>query len=225
MLPTSFRETQSCLSPMRHSCQGTSVRGRRREVLSSFYWPGVTAAVKKFGQSCDICQRVVPKGTTRKAPLGSPPLVDTPFSQVAIDLVGPISPASKAGNRSILTWVDYATRYPEAVALKGTEKERVAEALMDIFCRIVVPREILSDRGTQFTSDLMKEASRLLGVKQLHTTPYHPQANGLVERFNGVLKSVLKKMCEERPVDWDRYLAAALFAYRGSTAKPGVLPL
>jgi len=60
----------------------------------------------------------------------------------------------------------------------------------------------------------MKEVGRLLSVKQLTTTPYHPQCNGLVERFNGTLKTMLRRMCSERPQDWDRYLDAVLFAYR-----------
>jgi len=62
----------------------------------------------------------------------------------------------------------------------------------------------------------MKEIGRLLSVKQLTTNPYHPQCNGLVERFNGTLKTMLKQMCAERPKDWDRYLDAILFAYRES---------
>lgn len=113
-----------------------------------------------------------------------------------------------------MTLVDYATRYPEAVALKSIETEIVAEGLVEIFSRVGMPSEVLSDRGSQFTSGIMKEVSRLLGVTQLYTTPYHPQCNGLVEKFNGTLKGMLKKLCEERPSDWDRYIPAALFAYR-----------
>ena len=63
-------------------------------------------------------------------------------------------------------------------------------------------------------SDVMKEVSRLLSIQNQVTTPYHPQANGLVERFNGTLKAMLKKLCVERPRDWDRYLESVLFAYR-----------
>ena len=104
----------------------------------------------------------------------------------------------------MLTLVDYATRYPEATALKNIDTETVAEAMITIFSRIGVPNEILSDQGAQFLSSVMKEVSRLLSVRQLVTTPYHPQCNGLVERFNGTLKEMLKKMCAERPKDWDR---------------------
>lgn len=183
-------------------------------ILAQFYWPGMHEEIRRFCISCDICQRTVDKGRVPKAPLGVMPLIDTPFRRVAIDLVGPIYPATDRGNRYILTLVDFATRYPEAVPLKQIDTERVAEALLDIFTRVGVPNEILSDMGKQFTSDLMKAIGRLLTIRPLTTTPYHPQCNGLVERFNGTLKRMLRRMCAERPKDWDRYLSAILFAYR-----------
>lgn len=105
-----------------------------------------------------------------------------------------------------MTVVDFATRYPEAVALKGIETEMVAEALVDIFCRTGVPKEMLTDMGSQFTSELMAEVSRLLSMRQLTTTPYHPMCSGLVERFNGTLKQILGRLCSERPADWDKYV-------------------
>ncbi|XP_070385441.1 uncharacterized protein [Dermacentor albipictus] len=192
-------------------------QGTKKTVLkvqTEFFWPGLQADAKRFVASCDSCQRTTPRGHTRKAPLVRVPVIQTPFQRVAVDIVGPLNPKSAQGNRYILTMVDYATRYPDAVALPSVETERVAEALVEMFSRVGVPREVLSDRGTNFTSDVMKEVSRLLSIKQLHTTPYHPMANGLVERFNGTLKQMLKRMCQERPRDWDRYLAPLLFAYR-----------
>ncbi|MEL7308157.1 MAG: transposase family protein, partial [Pseudomonadota bacterium] len=105
-----------------------------------------------------------------------------------MDLIGPISPPSEEGHKYILTLVDYATRYPEATALKNIEAETVAEALVGIYCRVGVPEEMLTDMGTQFVSRCMKEVSRLLSMKKLTTTPYNPQCNGLVERFNVPLK-------------------------------------
>ena len=65
------------------------------------------------------------------------------------------------------------------------------------------PVEMLTDMGCQFTSSLMHEVCRLISMKQLTTTPYHPMCNGLVERFNGSLKSMLKRICAENPHDWD----------------------
>ena len=107
-------------------------------------------------------------------------------------------------------------RYPEAVPLKNIEATTVAEALVAMFSRVGVPEEMLTDCGTQFMSGVMQEVSRLLSLQQLTTTPYNPRANGLVERFNGTLKQMLKKMCNERKKDWDRYLPALLFAVRES---------
>ncbi|XP_060070261.1 uncharacterized protein LOC132550238 [Ylistrum balloti] len=183
-------------------------------VLSEFFWPGIQAEVIRFCRSCDICQRTFPKGRVPKAPLGDMPLIDTPFKRIAVDLIGPLEPATDRGNRFILTVVDYATRYPEAVALKSIETERVAEALIDIFSRVGIPSEMLSDQGAQFTSEMMREVSRLLSIRQLTTTPYHPMCNGLVERFNGTLKQMLRKITAERPKDWDRFINPLLFAYR-----------
>ena len=93
------------------------------------------------------------------------PLIDKPFKRVAIDLVGLIGPPSEDGHRYILTLVDFATRYPEAVPLKNIDTETVAEALVDIFSRLGVPKEILSALGTQFISECMKEVTRLLSIK------------------------------------------------------------
>ncbi|XP_072180509.1 uncharacterized protein [Diadema setosum] len=115
------------------------------------------------------------------------PVIDVPFKRVAVDLVGPIHPITARKNR-ILTVVDCATRYPEATALPNIE--------------------------TTIVANLMREVSRLLSLTQLTTTPYHPACNSLVERFNGTLKQILRRVCADRPSDWDRYLASVLFAYR-----------
>ena len=183
-------------------------------MLSQFAWPGIAGDVARHCRSCDACQRTIQKGRVAKAPLQKMPVIGIPFQRVGIDLIGPITPASTSGCRFILTVVDYATRYPEAVALRGISTQEVAEALCKIYSRVGVPSQILSDQGTQFMSDIMKEVSRLLSIEHLTSAPYHPQCNGLVERFNGTLKSMLKKLCAEKPSDWDRHLEAVLFAYR-----------
>nr|XP_018672786.1 uncharacterized protein zf(cchc)-26 isoform X2 [Ciona intestinalis] len=183
-------------------------------ILSNFYWPGIRSDVTRFCRSCDVCQKTISKGKVAKAPLQKMPLIDVPFERVAVDLVGPIQPPSEKGHRYLLTMVDYATRYPEAVPLKNIATEDVAEALVDIFSRVGVPSEILSDQGTQFMSGCMKEVERLVKVRHLRTTPYSPQCNGLVERFNGTLKTMLKRLCAEQPQQWHRYINPLLFAYR-----------
>ena len=184
------------------------------KIQSAFYWPGIQGDVTRFCKSCDVCQKTISKGSVPKVPLEKMPLIDKPFKRVAIDLVGPISPPSEEGHRYILTLVDFSTRYPAAVPLKNIDTETVAEALVDIFSRLGVPEEILSDLGTQFVSDCMRDVTRLLSIKQLTTTPYHPMCNGLTEKFNETMKSMLKRLCSEQPRQWHCYINPLLFAYR-----------
>ena len=186
----------------------------QERVWSTFYWPGMCTDIRRYCQSCDRCQKITPRGKVSKVPLGKMPLSHTPFEKVAVDIVGPIKPASDDGNRYILVVVDYATRYPEATPLKSIESERVAEALWHMWTRVGIPKEVLTDRGTQFTSACMQEVYKLLAIHGQLTTPYHAQCNGLVERFNGTLKSMLRKMAGEQPRMWDRFIPALLFAYR-----------
>ncbi|XP_068215800.1 uncharacterized protein [Palaemon carinicauda] len=186
----------------------------KEKILREFYWPGMGADITRFCRSCDICQKTISKGRVTKVPLEKLPIIDTPFKRVSVDIIGKIHPPSEKGHQFILTMMDHASRYPDAVPLKNIDSESVAEALVDMFSRVGVPEEILSDLGTQFTSDCMKEVARLLSMRQLTTTPYHPMCNGLVEKFNGTLEQMLKKLCQEKPNQWHRYINAVLFAYR-----------
>lgn len=214
VLPRKFRET---VMQMAHDSTFGGHLGMVKtlgKIQSEFAWPGMISDIKRFCRSCDTCQKTVPRGKVGKVPLGEMPLIDVPFKRVAVDIVGPIEPRSTDGNRYILTMVDYATRYPEAIPLPSIETERVAEALLEMFSRVGIPEEMITDRGSQFTSQMMAEVRRLLSIQHLMTTPYHAMGNGLVEKYNGTLKSMLKRMCQEQPKLWDRYLPAVLFAYR-----------
>ena len=132
-------------------------RKTREKITSSFNWPGIDGDVAKYCHSCDVCQKMFGKGTFPKVPLQSIPEVDVSFKWVAVDLIRPIDPPSEAGHRYILTLVDYATRYPEAVPLKRIDAETVVEALVDIYSRLGIREEVLSDQGAQFISDCMKD--------------------------------------------------------------------
>ena len=191
-----------------------SHRKTAEKVNKSFYWPKMYSDIYKYCRSCDKCQRVGAKGRVKHAPMIKLPIVSIPFEKVAIDLVGPLTPTSSHGHRCILTMIDYANHFPEAVPSKGISSIEVAEALMSIFSRVSIPKQILSDRGLQFTSEMIGEVYELVGVKPIFTSPQHPMANGRVERQHAVLKSILKKLCSMKPKEWDRYIPAALFAMR-----------
>ena len=136
-----------------------------------------------------------------------------PFARIAMDIVGPL-PRSKSGHKYILVICDYATRYPEAVPLRSCEAEKIAEELIKLFSRMGIPKEILTDQGSNFTSKLLAELYNMLQVRAIRTTPYHPQTDGLVERFNQTLKAMLRRMVNKEGKDWDRLLPFLLFAYR-----------
>ena len=149
------------------------LRAKKTEVriLPNFFWPGLRQDVIRFCRSCDVCQRTVKRGSVKKVPIGSMPLTDTPFKRIGVDTVSPITPQSEAVHWYIFTLVDYATRYPEAVPLKKITKEAVAEALLDIYSKVGLPKEVLTDQETQFMSECMQIVSRLLSIKGLTSTP------------------------------------------------------
>lgn len=105
------------------------------KVYETFYWPGIEAAIERFCKSCETCQRFTHKGKVKPVPLSHMSLVSEPFSKVAIDIVGLISPKSGKGHHYILTLVDCATRFLEATPLKETDTVTDAERLLGIFFR------------------------------------------------------------------------------------------
>jgi len=90
----------------------------------------------------------------------------------------------------------------------------VTEKMIDMFSRYGVPREILSDQGPNFMAELLKEVYAAIGVKPIRTSPYHPQTDGLVERYNQTLKAMLRKVLLTERRSWDKLLPLVMFAYR-----------
>uniref|UniRef100_K7EXE6 Gypsy retrotransposon integrase-like protein 1 n=1 Tax=Pelodiscus sinensis TaxID=13735 RepID=K7EXE6_PELSI len=180
----------------------------------NFYWPRMFGSVREYCRSCELCQKRKGSRGPRKAPLQPLPIIGEAFARVSMDIVGPLPRPSRNGKKYILVVVDFATRYPEAVALSNVEAETVATALFTVFSRVGFPREVLSDRGSNFMSVVFRQLWELCGVKHLKAAPYHPQTNGLVERFNGTLKSMLKMYVDRRQNDWDVLLPYLLYAYR-----------
>ncbi|KAL2082601.1 hypothetical protein ACEWY4_012302 [Coilia grayii] len=192
-------------------------------VGSRFSWPNIYTDITDFVRTCPECQLTSGKAVPR-APLHPLPIIDKPFTVIGMDIVGPLD-RSKRGNRYILVMCDYATRYPEAFPLKNIKARQVANCLVQLFTRVGVPREIVTDQGTNFMSVLLKQVYSLLGVKAIKTTPYHPQTDGLVERFNRTLKTMLRRFVSQTGSDWDEWLPYLLFAYREvPQASTGISP-
>ena len=133
-----------------------------------------------------------------------------------MDLLGPF-PKSSSGNAYVVTMVDRFTRWPELVAIPDATAETVVDAVIDgLVLRHGCPEKILTDRGSQFTSELFQRMAKRLGVKKVFTTAYHPQTNGQTERFNRVIAEALTSFVDDEQRDWDEYLSSLAFPYRSS---------
>ena len=163
-----------------------------KRITKHFYWPSVFRDVAEYCRKCPECQRTA-KGSQHKVPLIPLPVMEEPFERIAMDVIGPL-PRSRRGHQYILVVCNYATRYPEAMALWKVDAVSVADHLMQLFVRVGIPKEILSDQGTNFMSQLLRELYYLLNIRPIQPLPYHPQTDGLVERFNETLKSVLRNL-------------------------------
>lgn len=178
-----------------------------------FYWPRMRQSVEQYVASCTQCQ--THKSVTT-APAGllqpvTPP--STPFEQVGIDLVGPF-PRSAKGNRWIVVCADYLTRYCETAALPSATAGEVSSFLLhSIILRHGPPRVIISDRGRQFTADVVEELLRMCGSELRHSTPYHPQTNGLTERTNRTLVNMLSMYVASNHKNWDDVLPFITYAF------------
>jgi len=188
---------------------------RKTEMLikTQFFWPSMSTHIKNFVRSCSLCQSY----SLRKpapAPLGRIPVISEPFSHIAMDIVGPLSPCTSEGHKYILTIIDVASGFPECVPMRNVDSISVAEALVTIFSRFGIPKQILSDQGRQFISKLMDEVHRMLDIRPVFSSIYHSQSHGKIERLNGTLQTVLRKLCAAKPQEWHRYLPAVMFSIR-----------
>lgn len=140
------------------------------------------------------------------------PTISEVFSKLNIDTVGPFAPSS-TGAKHILTAICVSSRYPEAIPIRDLQTTTIIEALMELFSRTGFPREMQTDQGTCFTSNLMVEFAEKFGIRIVHSSSYHPQSNS-VERIHRTMNRLFKVLCLEAGGDWEMNLPAILFAMR-----------
>ena len=175
------------------------------------WWPGIRKDTLDYVQSCDTCQAYA--RLKKPEPAISIP-VEKLFERFALDFVGPL-PTTNNGNSYIIVATEALTRWPVAKAVPSADADEAAKFFYeDIVLQFGPPDTILTDRGTHFLNMTMERITEHLRTHHLRTTAYHPQANGMTERFNGTLCAMLSKMSEGNVDDWDLYIPAALYAYR-----------
>lgn len=194
-----------------HGLAHTGARATRRLITDRFVWPSMNKDINQFVRTCQQCQRSkVTRHTV--APFSTFEVPKARFRNIHIDLVGPLAPS--CGNRYLLTIIDRFSRWAEAIPLSEMTAPTVAKALYaGWIARFGTPETITSDQGRQFESEVFKELTRLLGVHHIHATAYHPQSNGIIERFHRTLKASL--MCAGGR-DWHDRLPLVLLGLRSA---------
>jgi transposase InsO family protein len=181
-------------------------------VRQRYFWEGLYADVTAYARSCRACQ----EKTHARAPVPGPlqPLAPTaPWDTVAMDVFGPL-PVTETGRRFVLVFTDLFTKWVVAASLITQDADAVARTLVDrVISTFGCPRALLSDRGTNFTSALLRRVTDLLGLKRVFTTAYHPQTDGQAERFMSTLQRMLSKYTAANQRDWHVHLPQLVFAY------------
>ena len=175
-----------------HGLSHPSGRTTAKLLKDKYVWHSISKDAKIWTRKCLACQ--TSKIARHTSPhLGSLPQPSRHFAHIHIDIVGPL-PYSKA-HRYLFTAIDRSTRWPDAIPMPDASSSSCARALTEWVSRYDVPEHISSDRGTAFTSQLWTSLSNLIGARPHTTTAYHPEANGIVERFHRSLKASLMATC------------------------------
>ncbi|XP_055543306.1 uncharacterized protein K02A2.6-like [Wyeomyia smithii] len=160
---------------------------RTRSLARNFvYWPNIDDHINEMVRSCNECAMVAKSDT--KTSLESWPIPEKPWQRVHIDYAGPVN------DMYFLVLVDALSKWPEVVATKRITTSATLAILRSIFARFGMPEVMVSDNGTQFTSDQLERFCEVNGIIHLKTAPYHPRSNGQAERFVDTFKRAVKKI-------------------------------
>ncbi|UYV70559.1 hypothetical protein LAZ67_7003536 [Cordylochernes scorpioides] len=235
-----FKEENGCLYKKNPNPEGRAwllvvPKKRRKEVMSEYhnhmlnghlgvarttyrlknkyYWPSMLKDVSEFVKTCHLCQSRKGSNHLPSGLLQPIPPANYPFERIGIDFVGPL-PSTKRRRKWIIVLTDYYTKYAETKAVSEATVKEVSTFLIEhIILRHGAPRFLISDRGSQFTSNLMKEVMKMCKVKHCFTTSYHPQTNGLTERLNRTLINMISMYVNTDQKNWDEILPFITHAY------------
>ena len=195
-------------------CGGHFVAKRTTfQVLQAgYYWPTLHWDVKIYTSQSNWCQRMVRPTPRDEMPL-QPQVTFEPFDKWGIDFIEPIDPPSKK-KKYIIVCTDYLSKWVEMKAINVEIEEKVVEFLSEnVFYKFGYPRELVTDQGSQFTSNMIEDLLSQHKIKHRISTPYHPQANGQVEVTNRALEGILTKVVSSSKKDWADKLVEATWAY------------
>ena len=189
------------------------------KISSRFWWPRMRCSIQHHVRACRLCQQF--NYSRQKAPGHLHPIPPTaiPFAIIGMDFCGPFVTSSRE-NKYILVVTDLFTRFVVAVPLPTNTAHLTALSLFrEVFCKFGICTTLITDQGSHFNNLLMKALAHLLGYNHILSTPYHPQTNGVVERFNASVVVQLSKLHQRHHNNWDDYLDPVVFAYNSAKHK------
>ena len=180
----------------------------------SWWWEGMYADTTEHCRSCPQCA-IVTGGSQQHRPLLTPIPVQRVFQIIGLDVME--LPRTNQENRYVIVFQDFLSKWPMVFPVPDQKAVRIVKLLVEeVIPMFGVPEALLTDRGTNLLAHLMQDVCKLLGAKKLNTTAYHPQCDGMVERFNRTLKTMLRKHASVYGSQWDTYLHGLLWAYRNT---------
>jgi hypothetical protein len=185
---------------------------------AGYYWPTLFIDVCREVRACIKCQRFSGKQQLKSLPL-KPVVASTPFQQWGLDFIGEIHPPSSGQHRWILTATDYFTKWIEVAPTRSASHKVIISFLEDIIARFGCPSRIVTDNAASFKSEPLVKFCEQFEISLIHSTPYYPQGNGLVESSNKSLIKLIKRLLEDNKRAWDSKLKFALWVDRVTTKK------
>lgn len=176
-------------------------------------WSGMKQELEDYIKRCEICQKNKITQNKTKMPLQITTTPDVVWEKCCLDIVGPLTPTLD-GNKYLLTFQDELSKYTLAVPIQQQEAETVAKIFVEeIVLKFGIPQTILTDQGSNFLSELFNNICKLLKIKKLKTTAYHPQSNGALERTHRVLVEYLRCFILDDQTNWDKWISYATFVF------------
>lgn len=183
-----------------------------RNIRKQFNWKGMVRDISKYIKNCPSCQKNK-SGRMHIMPMVMPNSASVPFEKVYLDIVGPLEETIN-GEKYILTFEDDLSRFTDCYAINDMEANTVAKFFFDqIISRYGIPKLVVTDQGSNFMSDVFKRLCKLLKLKKVQTTAYHPQANGALERSHKSLVEYLRNFVDKNPRTWNEHLRQAMFVH------------